>query len=319
MPRGRESIQYQVKSRMEFSQNDVTKKSQKAGLKFFIEWAKSQGVRDLTEEDPIQLIQRYSDYMQNETSYTPGTIHTRLAPVCKALDVPMGQISKPKRTQDTLIRGRTGSRRAMGEEKQEKYKKSVQLQRAVGIRRAELARLTGADLVEFDGHLCVYVKRGKGGKAQYQRILPQYQDTVKRIMGDVLPDQRVLEPSEMGEHIDYHGMRAELARNAYDYYMNEIMNGNSQKIKQDLRLYYAKMHPQPSGTSDRDCVRASFKWMNDTLGHNGGIYKLRGESKARALQIGRPTEYSRLALLAVSVFHLSHWRLDVTVTNYMLH
>ena len=33
---------------------------------------------------------------------------------------------------------------------------------------------------------------------------------------------------------------------------------------------------------------------------------------------GVPTEYSRLALLAVSVFHLSHWRLDVTVTNYLI-
>ena len=31
-----------------------------------------------------------------------------------------------------------------------------------------------------------------------------------------------------------------------------------------------------------------------------------------------PTAYNRLALMAVSVFHLSHWRLDVTVCNYIL-
>ncbi len=43
-----------------------------------------------------------------------------------------------------------------------------------------------------------------------------------------------------------------------------------------------------------------------------------GENKKLAIQKGLPTEYNRLALMAVSVFHLSHWRLDVTVSNYLL-
>lgn len=37
------------------------------------------------------------------------------------------------------------------------------------------------------------------------------------------------------------------------------------------------------------------------------------QGKAEATE----ARYNRLALMAVSVFHLSHWRLDVTVTNYM--
>lgn len=37
-----------------------------------------------------------------------------------------------------------------------------------------------------------------------------------------------------------------------------------------------------------------------------------------AIRKGLLTEYNRLALMAVSVFHLSHWRLDVTVSNYLL-
>lgn len=32
---------------------------------------------------------------------------------------------------------------------------------------------------------------------------------------------------------------------------------------------------------------------------------------------GRAIRYDRLALMAVSVFHLAHWRADVTVKNYM--
>ena len=48
------------------------------------------------------------------------------------------------------------------------------------------------------------------------------------------------------------------------------------------------------------------------------MWDAKGASKQRAMELGRPTSYDRLALLAVSVFHLSHWRLDVTVSNYMI-
>jgi hypothetical protein len=47
-------------------------------------------------------------------------------------------------------------------------------------------------------------------------------------------------------------------------------------------------------------------------------YQLRGENKTKAQALGLPVEYNRLALMCVSVFHLSHWRLDVTVTNYLV-
>ena len=47
--------------------------------------------------------------------------------------------------------------------------------------------------------------------------------------------------------------------------------------------------------------------------------KLRLEQEALGnvpIELGKETEYDRLALLAVSVFHLAHWRCDVTVHNY---
>ena len=47
-------------------------------------------------------------------------------------------------------------------------------------------------------------------------------------------------------------------------------------------------------------------------------YKLRGENRQKAIELGKKTEYNRLALMMVSVLHLSHWRLDVTVTNYLI-
>ena len=47
-------------------------------------------------------------------------------------------------------------------------------------------------------------------------------------------------------------------------------------------------------------------------------YRLRGDNLTKALASGSPTEYNRLALMCVSVMHLAHWRLDVTVTNYVV-
>ena len=49
-----------------------------------------------------------------------------------------------------------------------------------------------------------------------------------------------------------------------------------------------------------------------------GASKLRGHNRKLAQQHGLPVWYDRLALLAVSIFHLSHWRHDVTVANYLL-
>ena len=53
-----------------------------------------------------------------------------------------------------------------------------------------------------------------------------------------------------------------------------------------------------------------------TSGH--GVYSLRGELRARAQALGRPTEYDRTALMCVSVWHLAHWRAEVTVSHYMI-
>ncbi|MEG2200131.1 MAG: hypothetical protein RRY25_07600, partial [Anaerovorax sp.] len=49
-----------------------------------------------------------------------------------------------------------------------------------------------------------------------------------------------------------------------------------------------------------------------------GQYHLRGKNRELAVEAGFPVAYDRLALMAVSVFHLSHWRADVTVDNYIL-
>lgn len=49
-----------------------------------------------------------------------------------------------------------------------------------------------------------------------------------------------------------------------------------------------------------------------------GTFKLRSHNRKLAQVHGLPVQYDRLALLVVSIFHLSHWWHDSTVTNYLL-
>ncbi|MEG1639783.1 MAG: hypothetical protein RR415_10370 [Ruthenibacterium sp.] len=87
----------------------------------------------------------------------------------------MNEISKPKRMAADITRSRHNDDNAQGawEEDNPKYARLVAFQKRVGIRRAEIASLTGENFKQDEnGNWCVEVKKGKGGKYQLQRILP---------------------------------------------------------------------------------------------------------------------------------------------------
>lgn len=151
------------------------------------------------------------------------------------------------------------------------------------------------------------MKRGKGGKLQLQRILPDDVEFVRGYFDGT--GEKIFTPEETKNKIDYHHMRAEQAVRAYKYYSSRIESEPGYKKKLTGEIIK--------------------RWNAYNLGENGkpkhfdrrdisGIYRVRGENKKLAIRKGLLTEYNRLALMAVSVFHLSHWRLDVTVSNYLL-
>ena len=55
----------------------------------------------------------------------------------------------------------------------QKFTRLTTLQKAVGVRRSELGKLVGADLIQRGNSWYVRIRRGKGGKAQLQFILPK--------------------------------------------------------------------------------------------------------------------------------------------------
>lgn len=285
----------------------------KKDCKLFAAFCKGQGVKrpDQLEGREKELLQAYEKELE-ASGYSASTIHRRLAAPCKGIGVSMSEIEKPKRTSGKITRSRNekANRQGKREIESEKYNRLVTFQRAVGIRRAELSRLTGADIVIDEmGYLCVYVAKGKGGKTQLQRILPEDEKTVLEIFQAVDPEQKLFSKEEMQNKIDLHGLRREHAQRAYKYYADRLKNEPEYKyeLRKELAARYKEFH-RPGDSNKR--------FLHDIM--NEEPYKLRGENRQKAIEQDKQTEYNRLALMMVSVFHLSHWRLDVTVTNYLI-
>lgn len=281
----------------------------KKDCKLFAAYCKEQGVKrpDQLQGKEKEMLQGYEKELE-ASGYSPATIHRRLAAPCKATNISMSEIEKPKRTSGKITRSRREEANKQGkrEAEDERYSRLVTFQRAVGIRRAELSRLTGADLVIDEmGYLCVYVERGKGGKTQLQRILPEDEKTVLEIFQAADPGQKLFSPEEMQNKIDLHALRREHTQRAYEYYADRLKNepGYKYQCRQELMARYDERH-RPGASRQR--------FIADIT--NEQPYKLRGENRQKAIEQDKQTEYNR----AASVFHLSHWRGSVAVTNYLI-
>lgn len=226
----------------------------------------------------------------------------------------MKEIEKPKRTSGAIVRGRRvyrnpdGARHLMDE----RFYRLIEFQKAVGIRRSELTHLTGNDLVRDDEGraVAIIVQRGKGGKRQKQIILPQNRSIVEATFNGVAPNEHVFSSQEMANKINLHGMRGKHAQEAYQYYLSIATDPLQEDVLRDqLRSRFEAENQKCSNAK-----RARF--LRDI--NNPAPYRLRGDNWVKAKNLGLSVEYNRLALMAVSVYKLSHWRLDVTVTNYMI-
>lgn len=264
----------------------------------------------------MKHIQDYSDYLQ-EQCYPATTIHNYLAAVCSFYGVPMNLITKPIRHTAEYKKSRSDNGkviRADNNPDNPRYERSVAFQHVVGIRVSELAKLEGRDLVRDEsGQLCVFVKDGKGGKDSLQRILPEDEAFIESYFEGVGEKEKVFQPIELSNSIDYHHIRAENAKRCYEYYLNKINTeeGYAEKLAAEIRLRWEVYCTKklPNGT----VVRKPF---DEKL--ISGTYKIRSKNKELAIKYGLPTSYNKLALAAVSIFHLAHWRNNVTMQSYLL-
>ena len=330
MSRKRNSLKYEMK-RLAFQNtknemNNHTKTTYRRSINRFAEWAVGRGCRDVNDITK-KLIQEYEIYLEESPkSYAPSTIHTYLAPICVAVGVSMEEIKKPKRKARYISRSRhfdysvkkEGNQQGLAEEKNPKYARVVAFNRVVGIRRAELGKLYGSDLISRGDDKFILVKRGKGGKTQEQYILPQDVGVVLDVFSGVGPSEKVFSNQELNNKIDFHRMRAAHARRCYAYYAENIDADPAfaDKMRNKLMNRWLEAHKRHREENYKSWERKKKRFELDM---DSRPYKLRGDNLSKAIEADLPVEYNRLALMCVSVFHLSHWRLDVTVTNYLVY
>ena len=74
---------------------NATQKTYRRGISDFCDWAKGQGLNSrkmdsMASESLRDTIQHYEQYLA-EKYESPNTIHTRLAPICKAFGITMSE------------------------------------------------------------------------------------------------------------------------------------------------------------------------------------------------------------------------------------
>ena len=214
------------------------------------------------------------------------------------------------------------SERAQAARKKASNADLVRFQEMVGGRRSALARLTGKDFgYDRFGNGFVIFRKDKGGKEHHQLLINSDVAAVKAYFDQVRPDELLF--PKLDHDLDLHGIRAERARRAYLHYAKVASTPEGrEQLRQQLWARFtdpkigckAWLLAQSNGDKAkmRKLEYRFRKQMED------GTYYLRGTNRQAAIERGRPVAYDRLAVLATSVFSLSHWRLDVAAKSYLI-
>ncbi len=157
---------------------NATKKQNITNAINFAKWA-NKYYKCRKFEDFKAHIQDYEKYLFDQGKQA-STIHTYLAGCCYVWSIPMVEIEKPIRT----LKDFTRSRGEKEVDKRADAKREISpwlfdFTQMIGCRRAEYEALTTENFVVDElGYLCVEIEKGKGGKPQLQRIIP---DDVERV------------------------------------------------------------------------------------------------------------------------------------------
>lgn len=289
--------------------NNKTRKIYTFAYRKFIDYCRREH-NAKTKEECAEHIDKYIEFMKNK-GLTASTLHTYLASICVYHNIKMTIYNKPKRYTSENIRGRKNNGKANRSDNDltnPKYSRLVEFQKCVGIRRNELKKLQKNDFVYDESHNpCILVRRGKGGKKQLQRLLPETVDFIKSYFDGT--DEPVFSKEELTNKLPLHYLRAKFAQQSYAYYLKLAENPKTRKkLEKELKARWNKYNINPKTGKPKH------------LPHNliYGNYILRGKPRKFAIKNGFPIRYNRLALLSTSLFSLSHFRNEVTVLNYLL-
>lgn len=299
-----------------------TKSNYIHACRFFDDWRKSAGLSNKhVRDNPREAVVQWAEHLR-QAGIAQSTIHTMVAGCCCGLSIPSNGIVKHGTAMDkTKSLGRSERTQAALEKKSNQD--IVRFQMMVGGRRAALGRLTGKDFgLDSSGNACVIFRRDKGGKDQYQVLEEEDVAAVKAYFERCGPDERLF--PQIDHDLDLHGLRAERSRRMYQYYRSGLCSTpqGREQLRQQLWARYTdpeigcKAWLIAKEKGDRSKMhKLEYRFRQQMA---DGTYYLRGANRQAAIERGRPVAYDRLAVLATSVFSLSHWRLDVAAKSYLI-
>lgn len=258
------------------------------------------GTTRVSISDSVKYIQPYIDALISKGD-SPNTINLKLAAVCKATGQyvvdythPIRRYSDVTRSVKSAVRDKYNDKRAAA---------ALELNRAIGLRRNELARLTIDDI--HIGEKCAYLySKGKGGKNNITYISdPAKLDILYKYMSQAITDGRetLLSREQMHHDADLHHARAMCAVDEYNRVLEDI------NINPERREFY------------KNFIRDIFKKYNKPLLEDlDKPYFLRGAGKKLCISQGKSYIFDRVAVLYVSLTILHHFRSDTTVQHYLI-
>ena len=139
-----QQIMAEVTAKLKNVLHDSTRTQYLRHTKAFVRYCREvHNCRSL--EECLPYVQEYCDYLVAK-GYTPPTVHTYIAAVCKALEIDLATICKPIRHTADYVRGRSKvDRGASCDLSDPRWAYVVEFNRCVGIRREELMQLRGRD------------------------------------------------------------------------------------------------------------------------------------------------------------------------------
>lgn len=277
----------------------------------FTRWLRTQGVKSrCSDQEAAAHVQEYLDTLIVDGK-SENSVHVAAAALSKVLHhvgVRMSGLEKPRRTA-APHKGRqeapslAGRRDAQMDS--EEHERLVRFALAVGIRRSEYRNLRVRNLCVLDGYTYIEVERGKGGKRQLQRIDPVDAEFVSEFFRGFDPSAFIFSKSELNNKINLHALRREHAQAMYRSYVQRMEADPNYRAQLLYEVREAFLRAGEDWRTNRDMRRIHTP------------YFCRSGVRSSMEANGRAIRYDRLALMAVSVFHLAHWRADVTVKNYM--
>ena len=293
-------------------EHDLTRNAYKNIVRRYIEYCRAEfGVKTL--EECRGYIQVYCDSL-DARGLSASTVHTYCAAICKVFgDIPMSLISKKKRYVAEYSKGRKKpvEKYRIGSDPETTSTRLVEFQKMVGIRRHELERLTGKDIVERDGVTYVFVKNGKGGKSSYIYITEENASKVREYFAGKGPDEKIFEAQEFNNTLNLHWYRAMHAQEMYEYFENKIKSDPSFKktLEQLVIKYWTESNLDKKTKNPKPFPCSSIR----------GKYVLRGKNRAFAKAHNKRWVYDKLILKSISVLCLSHYRTSImpTYMNYI--